>query len=136
MAVFKRIYRPYEGRFTNSRFRFLVITRFALRTLLDSRPLLAFFVACNIPFVVFLLLIYVNNSPAMQAVMGIKGTNDSLFLVDNFFFLRYLVFQGTLSFLLTSWVGPGLVSTDLSNDALPLYLARPLSRTEYVLGKF
>jgi ABC-2 type transport system permease protein len=28
------------------------------------------------------------------------------------------------------------VSVDLSNDALPLYLARPLSRTEYVLGKF
>jgi ABC-2 type transport system permease protein len=78
----------------------------------------------------------VNNSPAVQALLGIKGSGNSLFLVDNFFFLRYLIFQGTLSFLLTSWVGPGLVSVDLSNDALPLYLSRPLSRPEYVLGKF
>src|SRR5881398_1849276 len=68
--------------------------------------------------------------------MGIKSSGSALFVVDNFFFFRYLAFQGSISFLLTSWVGPGLVSTDLSNDALPLYLARPLTRTEYVLGKF
>lgn len=138
MAVYRRLYRPYAGRFTPDRFRFLVLTRFALRTLFDSRPLLAFFVACNIPFIIFLLLIYVNNSPAAQALIGLKGmaNANSLFVIDNFFFLRYLIFQGTLSFLLTSWVGPGLVSVDLSNDALPLYLARPLTRVEYVLGKF
>lgn len=134
MAIYRRAYRPYTGRFTGERFRFLVLTRFALKTLFDSRPLLAFFVACNIPFFVFLLLIYVNSNPAAQALMGIRGS--SLFNVNNFFFLRYLMFQGTLSFLLTSWVGPGLVSVDLSNDALPLYLARPLTRTGYVLGKF
>jgi len=138
MAVYRRLYRPYAGRFTSDRFRFLVVTRFALRTLFDSRPLLAFFVACNIPFIVFLLLIYVNNSPAAQALMGIKGSTggNTLFVIDNFFFLRYLIFQSTLSFLLTAWVGPGLVSVDLSNDALPLFLARPITRVEYVLGKF
>lgn len=136
MAVYRRAYRPYSGRFTAPRFRFLVLTKFALRTLFDSRPLLAFFVACNIPFFVFLTLIYVNSSPAVQALMGIKSAKDSLFNVDNFFFVRFLAFQGTMSFLLTSWVGPGLVSADLSNDALPLYLARPLTRPEYVLGKF
>ena len=32
-------------------------------------------------------------------------------------------------------MGPGLISPDLSHNALPLYLARPFSRTEYVLGK-
>jgi ABC-2 type transport system permease protein len=32
-------------------------------------------------------------------------------------------------------VGPPLVSRDLRNNALPLYLCRPFSRTEYVLGK-
>ena len=134
VAIYRRAYRPYAGRFTAERFRFLVLTRFALKTLFDSRPLLAFFVACNVPFFVFLLLIYVNSNPAAQALMGIRGS--TLFNVNNFFFLRFLVFQGTLSFLLTSWVGPGLISVDLSNDALPLYLARPLTRTEYILGKF
>jgi ABC-type transport system involved in multi-copper enzyme maturation permease subunit len=37
--------------------------------------------------------------------------------------------------LLTAWVGPTLVSPDLSNGALPLFLSRPLSRTQYVIGK-
>jgi ABC-2 type transport system permease protein len=133
MAIYKRLYRPYAGRYTGHRFRFWVITKSALRTLFDSRFLLAFFVACNIPFVIFLLIIYITNNAAAQALLQVKG---SPILIDNFFFLRYLIFQSTLSFLITAWVGPGLVSVDLSNDALPLYLARPLTRTEYLLGKF
>jgi ABC-2 type transport system permease protein len=32
-------------------------------------------------------------------------------------------------------VGPGLVAPDLNNNALPLYLSRPFSRFEYILGK-
>ncbi len=133
MAIYKRLYRPYVGRYTGNRFRFLVITKSALRTLFDSRPLLAFFVACNVPFTIFLMIIYINNSAAAQALLQMK---NAPIVIDNFFFLRYLIFQSTLSFLLTAWVGPGLVSIDLSNDALPLYLARPLTRTEYLLGKF
>jgi ABC-2 type transport system permease protein len=31
--------------------------------------------------------------------------------------------------------GPTLVSRDMSNNAIPLYLSRPFSRSEYVLGK-
>ncbi len=36
---------------------------------------------------------------------------------------------------MTAFIGPGQVSPDLANDALALYLARPFSRVEYVLGK-
>jgi ABC-2 type transport system permease protein len=32
-------------------------------------------------------------------------------------------------------VGPALISPDLRNAALPLYLSRPLNKTDYVLGK-
>lgn len=40
-----------------------------------------------------------------------------------------------MGFILTVFVGPGLVSPDLANNALPLYFSRPFSRAEYVLGK-
>jgi ABC-2 type transport system permease protein len=43
--------------------------------------------------------------------------------------------QGSLAFLMTAFIGPGLVSPDLTNNALPLYFCRPLSRAEYVLGR-
>src|SRR5436853_6532249 len=38
-------------------------------------------------------------------------------------------------FFLAMLVGPQQVSRDLTNNALPLYLCRPFSRTEYVVGK-
>jgi hypothetical protein len=44
VAVHKRIYRPYEGPLTSERWRFLVLPRFALMDLFDSRLLPAFMV--------------------------------------------------------------------------------------------
>src|SRR6185295_7285960 len=40
-----------------------------------------------------------------------------------------------LAFRLTVLIGPPLVSRDMSNNALPLYLCRPFSRVEYMIGK-
>ena len=40
-----------------------------------------------------------------------------------------------MAYLLTAFVGPSLVSPDVSNNAMPLYFCRPFSRTEYVIGK-
>jgi hypothetical protein len=39
-----------------------------------------------------------------------------------------------LALFLAAFIGPGLISPDLHNNALSLYLARPFSRAEYVLG--
>jgi ABC-2 type transport system permease protein len=55
--------------------------------------------------------------------------------VDGQFFYIYCVIQGSLAFLLTTMVGPNLVSPDLSNGAMALYLSRPFSRAQYVAGK-
>jgi hypothetical protein len=43
--------------------------------------------------------------------------------------------QTQAAFLLNCWVGPILIAGDLTNGALPLFLSRPFSRTDYVLGK-
>jgi ABC-2 type transport system permease protein len=134
MSVNKRIYRPYTGRFTSEKMRFLVLPRYAFSSLFDSRFLLAFFVACNVPALLFLAIIYVSHNPLAQAMLDVKG--KVLLNIDNTYFEKFLRFQGALCFMLAAWVGPGLISADLSNDALHLYLARPFSRTEYVLGKF
>jgi ABC-2 type transport system permease protein len=58
-----------------------------------------------------------------------------LLKVDGQFFIVFLAVQSSLAFILTAFVGPGLVSPDLANGALTLYLCRPISRVEYVLGK-
>jgi ABC-type transport system involved in multi-copper enzyme maturation permease subunit len=47
-----------------------------------------------------------------------------------------MIVQAEVAFLLNCWVGPVLIAGDLTNGALPLFLSRPFSRSDYVLGKF
>jgi ABC-2 type transport system permease protein len=132
MAVHKRAYRPYDGPLTPEGQRLLVLPRYAFRDLFESRVLLAFFVLCFMPFLVELAIVYVANSPPARALLGLDGRPD---VIDREFFLVTLGVQSALAFMLTAWVAPVLVSPDLVNGALPLYLSRPFSRAEYVAGK-
>jgi ABC-2 type transport system permease protein len=133
VAVHKRAYRPYEGPLTAERGRFLVLPRYGLLELFESRLLTVFFVLCFVPILIAASAIYLANSPAARALLEMSPPSEFVRKPD--FFFAILTFQGGLAFLLTAWVAPVLVSPDLVNGALPLYLSRPLTRAEYVLGK-
>jgi ABC-2 type transport system permease protein len=135
MAVYKRSYHGYSGPMTAEWSRFTIIPRYAYRDLFQSKIVTAFFVAAFLPPMVFLFLIYLAHSlPHLAQLLG-KGGADSLITINSSFFMAYLNFQSGLAFIFTAFVGPGLVSRDLANRALPLYLCRPFSRAEYVVGK-
>jgi hypothetical protein len=55
--------------------------------------------------------------------------------IDKSFFSAYVFWQSWGAFLITLFVGPTLISNDLANNGLPLYLARPFTRLEYIFGK-
>ncbi len=133
MAVYKRNYHTYDGPLTQERFRFLVMQRYAFEQVFASRLFLAYFIGCFAAPAVAAILIYLHQNATALLAMQVRV--DDLIKIDGTFFLRFLSIQGTLAFVLTSFVGPGLVAPDLANNALPLYLSRPLNRTEYVLGK-
>jgi ABC-2 type transport system permease protein len=133
LAVHKRAYRPYEGPLTAERWRFLVLPRYGLLELFESRLLTVFAVLCFVPFLVEASAIYIAYSPAVRALLEIPSASD--FVRTPAFFVVTLTVQGWFAFLLTAWVAPVLVSPDLVNGALPLYLSRPFTRAEYVLGK-
>jgi ABC-2 type transport system permease protein len=133
MAVYKRNYKPYEGTLTADWSRFLVPARYALETLFQSRLLIGFLVA-SLLFPIFgLLMIYLHHN--LSALEALRIDAKHLLPIDGDFFAAFLSVQGLFAFMLTSYAGPGLISPDLSNNALPLYLCRPISRTEYVLSK-
>jgi ABC-2 type transport system permease protein len=135
MAVYKRTYHGYSGPVTAEWSRFAIIPRYAYRDLFQSKVITAFFVAAFLPPIVFLLLIYLAHSiPHLAQLMGHAGAELPI-TINSTFFLVYLNFQSALAFIFTAFVGPGLVSRDLANRALPLYLCRPFSRAEYVVGK-
>jgi ABC-2 type transport system permease protein len=131
MAVYKRGYEPYEGRLTPQWSRFLIIARFAWRRVSDSRWLMVFLMLCCTYPAVCAVLIYIPHNSAVAELLG----RLNVIRINPEFFFKFLNEQGALAFMLTGFVGPGLVSPDLANNALPLYLCRPFSRLEYVIGK-
>jgi ABC-2 type transport system permease protein len=133
VAVYKRAYQPYDGPLTPERTRFLVLPRFAFQQVFESRLLTAFLVLCFVPFLVESAIVYVANSEAARALLRLDAPPAEMLRRE--FFAGALMIQGFLAFGLTAWVAPALVSPDLVNGALPLYLSRPFTRAEYVLGK-
>ena len=134
MAVYKKTYRPYDGALTPSFTRFLVIPRYAFEEMRKSRFLTIFFLASFIYPLICALIIYVQHNVSALNLLGVQGANR-LISINATFFLNFLGWQSMLAFFLAAFIGPGQVSPDLANNALSLYLARPFSRVEYVLGK-
>ena len=133
MAVYKRTYKAYTGAVTPHWSRFGVLARYGLKTLFNSRPFTAYAVLCLIPFLVCLVFIYVVHSASVQALLNINFGRTPI--INNYWFLAFLGFEAWMSFLLTAWGAPGMISKDFANHSIQLYLSRPLSRVEYLLGK-
>jgi len=136
MAVYKRTYSRYTGSLTNERWRFTILPRYALKTVFESKVNTTLFIIALIPYAVSIVLIYLRShldallTLSPPAVEGLQ-----LLSINGTFFLTIFIVETFASFFLVALIGPGLVSPDLGNNAMPLYLSRPFSRTEYVLGK-
>lgn len=133
MAVYRRSYTLYSGPLTPAWSRFLVLFRYSRRKLFRSKLQTALFVLCFFYPLACLLIIYLAHNLSFLERFGTVG--GSFVAIDNKFFLNFIDVQGALAFVLTAFTGPGLISPDLANGALPLYFCRPFSRAEYVLGK-
>lgn len=133
MAVYEHLYGAYEGEAQSAFSRFLVIPRYAVRDVFKSKLFTGFFILCFIYPLIATILIYLHHNVNALALLQINVRE--LLPIDASFFRTFLEVQGVFAFLLTVLIAPPLISRDLANNALPLYLCRPLSRTEYVLGK-
>jgi ABC-2 type transport system permease protein len=133
MAVLERTYKQYQGVVSPEWSRFLIIPRHAYRDVFRSKLFTAFFALSYIWPLVCAILIYLHHN--VEALLMIKVNVRDLLPIDAWFFQVYVIVQGTISFFLAMLVGPQQVSRDLTNNALPLYLCRPFTRTEYVVGK-
>jgi len=132
MAVYRRNYKPYSGALTASWSRCFVLFRYSRKNLFRSKFLTALFVICFFYPLLCLMMVYLAHSASFLQEMGVP---TGVLSIDNKFFFNFMSVQGVFAFLLTAFAGPGLISPDLANGALPLYFCRPFSRAEYVLGK-
>ena len=136
MAVYERNYGRYQGALTPSWSRFLILPRYAWKDVFDSRLFVGFLVFSGLLPFAGLLIIYLHHNLAALKLFNLPLDQlKEAIPIDASFFRRGIEFQSWLCFLLALSVGPALIAPDLRNNGLPLYLSRPFSRTEYVLGK-
>ncbi len=133
MPVYKRRYNPYSGTLTPQWSRFFVLTRYAFAELFKSRFFVILLILSLVPILFFAGYIFVANNKTVQLLMQMRSAG--LFSVENEYFIMVMIAQTQAAFLLNCWVGPVLIAGDLTNGALPLFLSRPFSRADYVLGK-
>jgi ABC-2 type transport system permease protein len=136
MAVYERNYHRYDGPLTTRRQRFLVVPRYGLAQVMRSRAFVMFYLLCCFPPFAGLILIYLRHNLSALKALGIPLDRLRQALpIGAEFFAQSLAIQAFLAFLMAVAVAPALISPDLRNNGLALYLARPFSRGEYMLGK-
>lgn len=139
MPVYDHRYRGFDGERRTGHFRIWTVARFALGDLWKSRLALLLFIVALLPPLVFGALIYGANNLDLLAASGLRvsgeGVDSSWITIDKEPFFWFLVWQSSFAFFLAAFIGPTLIAPDLAHNALPLYLSRPLSRSDYIAGK-
>jgi ABC-2 type transport system permease protein len=126
MPIYEQTYRRYEARRPLRRARFVPIAREALKLILARRAYLFLLMIAWIPFIARVIQVYVvTRFPEAGRVLPVDGT----------LFGEFLNQQGVFVLFLTVFGGAGLVANDLRTGAILVYLSRPLTRRDYVLGK-
>ena len=96
-----------------------------IRNLIRKRIFLGLLIFAWLPFLVRAVQIYVTtNYPQAQ-----------MFAPDAKTFRDFLEQQDFFVFVITIYVGAGLIANDRRANALQIYLSKPLMRAEYIAGK-
>jgi len=135
VSIFDRHYSNFEGSLTPGWSRFLILARYAARDAFSSRMFLLFFLLCFFWPLACAVIIYLRYNTEALRIFDISVA-DLLTINALSFRNYYMDVQSTLAIAVALVLGPALISPDLRNNALPLFLSRPLSRLDYVLGKF
>ena len=114
----------------------LVVAGYGLANVFRSRLFTMFFVACLLPSCFFLVSIYLRYKlDMMSGFLGLEGPAGRYDPFEDWLYYGIGTPAVWVTFLIILVVGPALVAPDLKDNAMPLYLSRPLTRIQYVLGK-
>lgn len=145
------VYRRFQGKLEEPRWRFWPIFASGLQVALKQRKALLFLYApIVIATIIFSVFVYakfvvdqvveqeLGNGPGFeQAAMRVvlQTQYGELLEVVNWIieFVKVMGFAATLA---VAWFGSGLLCEDKKAGAHQLYFARPITRLDYFLGKF
>jgi ABC-2 type transport system permease protein len=125
MPIHDQSYRHYAGHRELAGKAWLVIATTGILTIIRKRLFIGLLIGAWIPFVVGAVMIYLNANFPQFTLLSLTAQRFRDFLGTQDFFV----------FVITVWVGAGLIANDKRANALQIYLSKPLTRTEYITGK-
>jgi ABC-type transport system involved in multi-copper enzyme maturation permease subunit len=126
MPIHDQSYRRYGGEREDLQRVWSVIARAGIMTFLKKRTFLGLLIFAWLPFVVRAVQAYFSTTFQQASMLAL--TADS--------YRGFLEQQNAFVFFVTIYVGAGLIANDRRANALQIYLSKPLTRGEYILGKF
>jgi ABC-2 type transport system permease protein len=126
MPIHDQGYRRYLGSKSAVGKSWQVITRAGVRHVLVKRSFIALMLLAWAPFVVRAVQVYIAANFQQASFLAPRAET----------FREFLEQQGVFVFFVTIYVGAGLIANDRRANALQVYLSKPLTRAEYVAGKF
>lgn len=125
MPIHDQSYRHYGGAKAPVGRSWTVIAWAGIKTLIRKRAFMGILIFAWVPFVVRLVQLYLSSN--FQQAAFFAPTADT--------FRQFLEQQDFFVFVITVYVGAGLIANDRRANALQIYLSKPLMRTEYIAGK-
>jgi ABC-2 type transport system permease protein len=126
MPIHDHGYRRYTGRRLPPGRGWWVVTRAGVRERLRERRFLALLLLAWAPFMVRALQVYASTRFGQLSFLAPDANT----------FREFLDQQSLFLFFITIYAGSGLIASDRRANALQVYLSKPLTRVEYVGGKF
>jgi ABC-type transport system involved in multi-copper enzyme maturation permease subunit len=125
MPIHDQSYRRYGGGRTSLGRGWTVIAWAGIRNMIRKRAFMGILLFAWMPFVVRAVQIYLSSNFPQMAMIAPTAETFREFLEQQDFFV----------FVVTIYVGAGLIANDRRANALQIYLSKPLLRSEYIAGK-
>jgi ABC-type transport system involved in multi-copper enzyme maturation permease subunit len=125
MPIHDQSYRRYRGGRASPGRAWTVIAWAGIMNMLRKRAFMGVLIFAWLPFVIRAVQIYVSTNFAQASMFAPSAQTFRQFLEQQDFFV----------FVVTIYVGAGLIANDRRANALQIYLSKPLLRSEYIAGK-
>jgi ABC-2 type transport system permease protein len=125
VPIHDQSYRRYRGDRAVAGRAWTVIALAGIRSMLRKRSFLGLLIFAWVPFIV----------RAVQLYAAANYPQASILAPDAKTFRDFLSQQEFVLFVITIFVGAGLIANDRRANALQIYLSKPLMRSEYIAGK-
>jgi ABC-2 type transport system permease protein len=125
MPIHDQSYRRYRGGKSTPGRAWTVIAWAGIKHMIRKRAFLGLMLFAWMPFIVRAVQIYIAANFPQASILSPSAETFRQFLEQQDFFV----------FVVTIYVGAGLIANDRRANALQIYLSKPLMRSEYIAGK-